>query len=208
MVQQGQRLALGLEAGDDLLGVHARLDDFEGHPPPDGFQLLGHEHHAKAALADWLEQFVTSDDGARPFSEGRFPRIEVSAQGVLLQELTDLLAGLEQRFDPLAKFGFIPAGGVEVAGALFQRAQGQGLKEDRPHVIGLFAHHLLKRRPGSGCRPKLASLNFTEGNEGNEGGGTGRGVIVHEIFVTFVTFCSIHVFHRLSFIAVNSHVRA
>ena len=26
-----QRLTLGLEPGDDLLGVHARLDDLQGH---------------------------------------------------------------------------------------------------------------------------------------------------------------------------------
>ena len=31
VVHQRQGLALGLEAGDDLTGVHARLDDLEGH---------------------------------------------------------------------------------------------------------------------------------------------------------------------------------
>ena len=32
MVHHGQGLSLGLEAGDDLLGIHSRLDDLEGHP--------------------------------------------------------------------------------------------------------------------------------------------------------------------------------
>ena len=31
MVHHGQRLPLGLEAGDDLRGVHSRLDDLERH---------------------------------------------------------------------------------------------------------------------------------------------------------------------------------
>ena len=31
MVHQRQCLPLGFEAGDDLAGVHARLDDLEGH---------------------------------------------------------------------------------------------------------------------------------------------------------------------------------
>ena len=31
VVHHGQGLPFGLEAGDDLRGVHARLDDFQGH---------------------------------------------------------------------------------------------------------------------------------------------------------------------------------
>ena len=34
MVHQGQRLALGLEAGDDLVRVHADLDELQGDAAP------------------------------------------------------------------------------------------------------------------------------------------------------------------------------
>ena len=65
MVHHRQRLPLGLEPGDDLLGVHAQLDDLERHAPTDRFLLLGHVDHATAAFADLLEQFVTADLVAR-----------------------------------------------------------------------------------------------------------------------------------------------
>ena len=69
MVHQGQRLPLGLEAGDDLPGVHARLDDLEGHLAADRLLLLGHEHQPEAALADLLQQLVGTDDRAGAFGE-------------------------------------------------------------------------------------------------------------------------------------------
>jgi hypothetical protein len=34
VVHHRQRLPPGLEAGDDLLGVHAQLDELERHAPP------------------------------------------------------------------------------------------------------------------------------------------------------------------------------
>ena len=65
MVHQRQRLPLGLEAGDDLPGVHARLDDLQATLRRTGCGLLGHEDHAEAALADLLQQLVRPDDRAR-----------------------------------------------------------------------------------------------------------------------------------------------
>ena len=64
MVHQRQRLPLGLEAGDDLAGVHARLDDLEGDLAADRLLLLGHVDDAHAALADLLDQPVRADLGA------------------------------------------------------------------------------------------------------------------------------------------------
>jgi hypothetical protein len=54
MIHHRQRLALGLEAGDDLLGVHAQLDDLERDAADDGFGLLGHVDHAHAAFAQQM----------------------------------------------------------------------------------------------------------------------------------------------------------
>jgi hypothetical protein len=52
MIHHRQRLPLRLEAGDDLLGVHAQLDDLERHAAADGFGLLRHVDHAAAAFAE------------------------------------------------------------------------------------------------------------------------------------------------------------
>ena len=71
MVHQRQGLALGFEPGDDLLGVHAQLDDLEGDPAADGLLLLGHIDHPAAAFADLLEQFVVADAVAGFLGEGR-----------------------------------------------------------------------------------------------------------------------------------------
>src|SRR5262249_51174872 len=63
MVHQCQGLPLGLEAGDDLAGIHAMLDDFEGDAALDGLTLLGHEDDSEATFADLLEGSVTADGG-------------------------------------------------------------------------------------------------------------------------------------------------
>ena len=72
MVHHRQRLPLRLEARDDLLGVHAQLDDLERDAPADRLLLLGHIDHAAAAFADFLEQFVA----ANPLAQIRGLRVE------------------------------------------------------------------------------------------------------------------------------------
>jgi hypothetical protein len=62
VVHQSQGLALGLEAGDDVAGVHAQLDDLKGDLAADRFLLLSHIHHAHAALANLLQQLVAADE--------------------------------------------------------------------------------------------------------------------------------------------------
>ena len=52
VVHQGQGLALGLEAGDHLAGIHPGLDDLERDPAPDRLLLLGHVDGAHAPFAD------------------------------------------------------------------------------------------------------------------------------------------------------------
>ena len=64
MVHDGQGLALGFEAGDDLGRVHARLDDLEGNRALDRVLLLGHVDDAHAPFADLLQELVGADLGA------------------------------------------------------------------------------------------------------------------------------------------------
>ena len=55
VIHHRQGLPLRLEAGDDLLRVHAGLDDLESDLALDRLRLLGHEDDAHAALADLLQ---------------------------------------------------------------------------------------------------------------------------------------------------------
>jgi hypothetical protein len=61
VVEERQGLALGLEAGDDLLGVHAELDELQCDAAADGEGLIGEEDLAHAAFADLLQQAEGTD---------------------------------------------------------------------------------------------------------------------------------------------------
>lgn len=71
MIHQGQCLALGLEAGHDLPGVHAEFDDFERDFAPHRLLLFGHIDHTATAVADFLEQPVASNAVTGVFRGGR-----------------------------------------------------------------------------------------------------------------------------------------
>lgn len=60
VIQHGQCLVLGLEAGDDLPRVHSGLDELQGHGATDGGPLLGAPDLTHAAGADPLTQGVRS----------------------------------------------------------------------------------------------------------------------------------------------------
>src|SRR5262249_18882385 len=64
VVHQGQGLAFGLEAGDDLPRIHAGLDDLQSYFAANRLLLLGHEDDAEAAFADLLNELVRPDHGA------------------------------------------------------------------------------------------------------------------------------------------------
>ena len=68
MIQQGKCLAFGLETGDNLFGIHTRLDDFQSDPAFDRLFLLGQIYQTHAAFADQLQQFVPADFRAGTFN--------------------------------------------------------------------------------------------------------------------------------------------
>ncbi len=55
MIHQRQRLALGLEPGDDLTRVHPELDDLERDFAPQGLLLLRQPDGAEAPLPNLLK---------------------------------------------------------------------------------------------------------------------------------------------------------
>jgi len=95
VVHHGQGLAFGLETGDDLPGVHARLDDLQRHPTADGVRLLGHEDDAHAPLADLFEQLVRPDDRAGML--GDLGRVDGDVNGGDREEARLLVVHAEQR---------------------------------------------------------------------------------------------------------------
>ena len=65
VAHQGQRLAFGLEALEDQLRVHARLDHLERDSPLYGLLLFRNPDRAHAALAELLEQAIRPDADVR-----------------------------------------------------------------------------------------------------------------------------------------------
>src|SRR5690349_6634999 len=65
MIHQGQGLALGLKAGDHLLGVHPQLDDLQCHFPADRLLLLRHVHHSAPSMSNLLKQPISPNPVTR-----------------------------------------------------------------------------------------------------------------------------------------------
>ena len=87
MVHHRQRLALGLETGDDRARVHARLDDLERDAAAHRLLLVGDIDHATAALADLLAQLVAPDPVPGLFGERRREADGGGRGGLVAEEL-------------------------------------------------------------------------------------------------------------------------
>ena len=61
MVHQGHRLPLIGEAREHLAGVHAQLDDFQGHHAMDGSRLFGQIHGSHATFAQHPQDLVVAE---------------------------------------------------------------------------------------------------------------------------------------------------
>ena len=142
MVHHRQRLPLGLEAGDHLPRVHARLDDLERDRPLDRLGLLGHEDDAHAAFADLLQQLVGADDRAGPLGNGGRDRSSHASRRRSPGSCRPRSAP-EQRLDPLLADRIVahtlrpssrPA--ATRAASLFQRCEKDSLRRSCVIVHG------------------------------------------------------------------------
>ncbi|MFO1486586.1 MAG: hypothetical protein U1F71_24705 [Verrucomicrobiaceae bacterium] len=77
MIHQGERLSLRFEAGDDLVRIHAQLDDLQCHAAAHRLTLFRLPHHAESSFAQALQQAVT----ANGFSLGFLMRQQQGAVG-------------------------------------------------------------------------------------------------------------------------------
>ena len=95
MIHQGQRLPFRLEAGNDLIGIHPRLDDFQSDDAADGSFLLGHIDNAKSPFADHLQQFVKPDHRSGPFGDRAIDLCFFVVHGEVSSQL--VCAGLQRQ---------------------------------------------------------------------------------------------------------------
>ena len=61
MMEQRERLTLGLETGQGVAGTDTGLDDLERDFAPDGLGLLGEIHEPHAALAEEAEDSIRTE---------------------------------------------------------------------------------------------------------------------------------------------------
>jgi hypothetical protein len=130
MFHHRQGLTLGLEASDDLFGIHPKLDDLQGDPSANGMFLLSHKDDAEASFADLLEEFVAADLCARAFTHGN------SRTGGLINVRKVEKAGAggvvrcQERFNALPQLRVISARLAQVRSAARSAGLRQGLAED------------------------------------------------------------------------------
>ena len=101
MIHHRQRLPLGFKARDDLLGVHAQLDDLERDAAADRFLLFGHVNDAAAAFADLFPKFVTCEGPRLLAPRGRAQPDRSSGRGSAWW--SGNVVGLRGRFDQFFK---------------------------------------------------------------------------------------------------------
>ena len=130
MVHQRQRLPLGLKAGDDAFGVHARLDDLQSDAPADRLLLFRHENHAASSFADLLQKLVAADAIARLFPSSGFGSLFAYRRcRRLFQESSDAVIRLEQSLYLATEILVVSAGAVQKSDTLRGRKLNRFRKE-------------------------------------------------------------------------------
>ena len=136
MVHQGQRLPLGLEASDDLPGVHTGLDQLDRYQAFDRLELLCHPDTAHAALADRLNELIRADHRARALCGRQVEGRRGGGRRRTVEQAVGAVGGRQQRkyeCDP----GFIAAAGLaDVRTPEVRVGDNAGGVEDRL-VVGL-----------------------------------------------------------------------
>ena len=136
MIHQRQRLALGLKPGDDLASVHPRLDNLEGDLAMHRLFLLRHEHPAKAPFADFLQQLVAANDGARPLANRPFFR----RHDRLLKEVARPFVSSEEPFYFGPEQWVVLANGIKVGGPCRWRILVGSFRQDFFQSLVFDAH--------------------------------------------------------------------
>jgi hypothetical protein len=136
MIHQSEGLSLGLEAEDDLLGVHTPLDDLEGHPPAERSLLLGFVDLAHATRTDFLQNLV----GAYLFGDVRHKGCRMERRRELRTTISLGIVIVQKVFDFCTKLVIASAHAVEKPLA-FVPALRRGVDEDLSHPFESVSAH-------------------------------------------------------------------
>ena len=120
VLHEGQGLALRFKPSDHLPGVHARLDDFEGHLAPDRRLLFGHVDNAKPALADLFQNSVA----AYSRTEELTAFLSVRSQDRGLEKTPGLFLGSEDCVHLHPELGIARTSLIQESGARLRRRDG------------------------------------------------------------------------------------
>ncbi len=145
VVHHGQGLPLGLEAGDDLAAVHARLDDLERDLALHGVGLLRHVDRAHAAFADLLQDLIRTDDRTEAHREVRLVDRGHNCPRVV-QELLWFFVSLQKGLDLGAERLIAGAGLIEERGPLGRGTNLDGREKNRLLRMLWLCHRKLARQ--------------------------------------------------------------
>jgi len=140
MVHECQRLPCGLKPGDDLFGIHPQLDDLDGDATTQGLSLFSSPDRTEAALAEFFEELIVTDDGADAFSVGTFSeRARRSDANSLRKKTPGLFVRGDESFNPSPQGSVARAGTGQERGTLV-RLKLQRLVEQRfgRRAVGLL----------------------------------------------------------------------
>jgi serine/threonine protein kinase len=144
MVHDRQGLPLRLETGDDLARVHARLEQLERDLAAHRLYLLGHEDHAKAALADLFQQLVGSDGGAGPLGQ-RLVHGGQQRVGGRFEKARALFVGPEESPNPPPYGRIVAANLMQIGFASLARVNPACDLKNRLFVKGQYGHRRVLR---------------------------------------------------------------
>jgi len=124
MLHQGEGLPLGLEAGNNLAGVHADFDELHGDTAIDGHLLLSAPDLAHAAFADEVQHLVAAHSATFENSPG-----STNASGGLLDEAVDATVCRDELFHLASDEGIFCSKATQAEGARPASESDDGFKE-------------------------------------------------------------------------------
>jgi hypothetical protein len=148
VVHQGQCLALGLKAGDDLFSVHPGLDDLQRDLTLHWFCLFRNINNSHSSFADLFHQLVGSNQTTDCFGARR--HVDVGGDGWIIEKLTVLIMNVQECFNTVYECSVIFAGLLNISCALCWRLDFTSFGENGffvvlcfDHVRPLMSHHKL-----------------------------------------------------------------
>ena len=168
MVHQGQGLAFGPEAGQDLPAVHAGLDELERDRPPHRLGLLGHVDRAHAPLADRLQELVRADDRAGDLGRRTRGRRESRRRGSSFEEAAGLKVGVDQPLNAVTQLVVRTASAGQERGSLRFRGDLDRSAEDRIEAGVVVGHGGVprERRPKTSETDREPRISLTSERDG------------------------------------------